>query len=231
MLFTKADNPDNVLQPKHFLLFAKRIYSYCDKISDQLYDIRNGIETYRDVPTIELDAYYTSVAYAKKYGPTRRHIFKKIMNALDLDFSEYQFIDIGSGKGRVLIEAMSYKFKEIIGVEFSEILNEQSLKNISNFKKKNSFEYEKISVIHDDILNYKPTVGKKIFYLFNPFKKETLSQMLSSFIDNGYLNSEDIIIYLNPRESSCFNEDLFLRKTLLKSKNLNFRAYTYCLKG
>jgi len=44
--------------------------------------------------------------------------FAKVISQLPVDFGESVFIDIGSGKGRILIMAAECGFKRIIGVEF-----------------------------------------------------------------------------------------------------------------
>ena len=46
------------------------------------------------------------------------------------------FIDIGSGKGRVLLIAAEFGIKEVRGIEFSPVLCEIAKKNISIYKEK-----------------------------------------------------------------------------------------------
>ena len=43
--------------------------------------------------------------------------------ALHLDFQDFNFVDIGSGKGRALLLASDYPFREIIGIELSPELD------------------------------------------------------------------------------------------------------------
>jgi predicted RNA methylase len=52
---------------------------------------------------------------------------------LPRDLGEYVFIDMGSGKGRVLLTAAQFKFGRVIGVEFAEELHKQAQQNISTF--------------------------------------------------------------------------------------------------
>jgi hypothetical protein len=42
-------------------------------------------------------------------------VFKQIMSRLTIRFGEFELIDFGSGKGRVLLLASGYGFKKIIG--------------------------------------------------------------------------------------------------------------------
>ncbi len=46
-----------------------------------------------------------------------------------------QFVDIGSGKGRVLIAAAEHPFLQVAGVEYSKELHEAALNNIRSAKR------------------------------------------------------------------------------------------------
>lgn len=51
------------------------------------------------------------------YQPTEPALFKEMLESLNIDFQEFTFIDIGSGKGRALLMAADYPFRHILGVE------------------------------------------------------------------------------------------------------------------
>lgn len=70
---------------------------------------------------------------------------------------------MGSGEGRVLIYASDYKFKKIVGVEFSKRLYETSIHNLAKLNNTN------ISVFHDDASLFKLNDNLNIFFFFSPF--------------------------------------------------------------
>jgi methylase of polypeptide subunit release factors len=39
--------------------------------------------------------------------------------SLDVEHKDFTFIDLGSGKGRALVLALSYPFRRVVGVEFA----------------------------------------------------------------------------------------------------------------
>jgi Histone methylation protein DOT1 len=51
------------------------------------------------------------------YQPTDPALFRQMMAELPIDFPEFIFVDLGSGKGRTLLLASEYAFRRIIGVE------------------------------------------------------------------------------------------------------------------
>ncbi len=68
------------------------------------------------------------------YQPTDPALFKEIMGSLEIDFREFTFIDIGSGKGRVLLMASDYPFRRIVGVELLPDLHRAAQENINAYK-------------------------------------------------------------------------------------------------
>src|SRR5260370_15319574 len=51
------------------------------------------------------------------YQPTDPALFQEIMASLPIEFEQFAFVDLGSGKGRTLLMASEYPFKRIVGVE------------------------------------------------------------------------------------------------------------------
>ncbi|HSS98535.1 MAG TPA: hypothetical protein VLK33_15975, partial [Terriglobales bacterium] len=57
------------------------------------------------------------------YQPTESALFHEMLDSLKIDFREFTFIDLGSGKGRTLLMASDYPFRRIIGVELFPALH------------------------------------------------------------------------------------------------------------
>ena len=67
------------------------------------------------------------------YQPVEPELFRAMLNAVDIDFTRFTFIDIGSGKGRALLLASEYPFERILGVELLPELNQIARENIRKF--------------------------------------------------------------------------------------------------
>src|SRR5262249_24639122 len=61
---------------------------------------------------------------ATAYYATPPSVIGKIVEQLPEDLSRFVFVDYGSGKGRVVLLASHYNFKEIIGIEYARELHE-----------------------------------------------------------------------------------------------------------
>ena len=85
---------------------------------------------------------FISTHYAPSYYSPLKRIFSLIPNKKKLNF-----VDIGCGKGKVLLIASEFGFKKITGIDIMQKLLKISKKNISIFqkikKKKNPYQFNK----------------------------------------------------------------------------------------
>ncbi len=92
-------------------------------VSSGEFDTQYGTDTARSIPVGSLGIGGRSYTHAYQYEPSPVEDFVAILDSLPICFEQYTFIDIGSGKGRIILAAARWPFKEIIGVEISEILH------------------------------------------------------------------------------------------------------------
>ena len=170
---------------------------------NQLFDLINKTDThkrvlksdYQDSPTSFSDGVMYMVSFKSVVIKTTKYIFNKEYD----NFKNYNLIDIGSGKGKVLIIwckfLSKYKLKNnIFGFEYSKELYEISKKNLSITQNQN-----KVSLHCIDISEGNEVFEKQnIFYLFNPFNENVLNSFLSKINKNSY------IVYNNPQHKDFF---------------------------
>jgi hypothetical protein len=92
-------------------------------------------------------------------------------------FPEYTFIDMGSGKGKMLFVAAEYPFRRVIGVEYSRKLHEQAVVNCSRYRHPMQ-KCPVIEPIFGNAAEYRFPDDQLVVYLFNPFGPEVLGRML-----------------------------------------------------
>ncbi len=121
-------------------------------------------------------------------------VLLRILNMLGTEYLSYDFVDIGCGKGRVLIVAEKYGFRKLVGIELDEELVEDARKNIAGYRKRNSDST--IDIYRINALEY--TYGDKpaVYFLFNPFNEEVLNKVVSRIMESN--KKEMIFIYMNP---------------------------------
>ena len=103
-------------------------------VADRLQDLWHGIHTATGLSgyvSVDGAAAIADAAAANPYVPTPFGTLRRLFAALPSDMSRYSFIDFGSGKGRTLIVAAQRGFKDVIGVEFADILHQAAERNIT----------------------------------------------------------------------------------------------------
>jgi uncharacterized protein YjgD (DUF1641 family) len=158
----------------------------------RLFDIRYKTDTYKREDIESLNISSQNKKFGAKYDPSPIYPVKKILKLLKPDENDV-FIDIGSGKGLILLLASNFCFKKIIGIEFSSELNSIAQNNILLYRKK-----EKIILVELDASLYTFT-DETYFFLFNPFSKEIMEKVMENIIISYQQNPRKMtFVYSNP---------------------------------
>ena len=145
-----------------------RIYK---ELENYLFDLINNVETrkrvindYSDEIFDYMPSYKTTVTAPLRY-----------LDQSDFDLKEFSFVDIGCGKGKALIIASKFKFKEVIGYEINRQVYDVLCKNINKLNIRNS------QLINDSI-NADKIRNKSIIYFYNPFSENMTYDFLKRFL-------------------------------------------------
>ena len=127
-------------------------------------------------------------------------------------------IDYGSGKGRILYNAIKLGFNSAIGVEFAKELFNTSKENLK--KLLNQKEYEKVQIILDDASNISPNKDTRLIFFYNPFDEIIMSKVINNIINTKY-EKLPYIAYVNPnlREMFIQNNNFEMVSTHICSKS------------
>jgi SAM-dependent methyltransferase len=111
------------------------------------------------------------VVESPNYVPSFSSMLRLAIRQLPGDLSEYVFIDMGSGKGRVLLTAAQFEFKRVIGVEFAEELHEQAQRNIVTFS--GARQTREIQSVLSDARDFGIPEDKCVIYIFGTIAQYT----------------------------------------------------------
>jgi len=146
------------------------------------------------------------------YQPTDPALFHEMISKLEIDFSQFTFIDIGSGKGRALLMAADYPFRRVIGVELLPELHRTAQGNISRYKS-DSQRCFAIESICADALNFVFPPEPMVIYLFNPLPQAGLTELLTNLERSLQQNPRPVfMLYHNPLLEHALLTRPWLRK-------------------
>jgi SAM-dependent methyltransferase len=117
----------------------------------------------------------------------------------------FTFIDLGCGKGRPLLVASEFPFRDIVGVELSPSLAEIARKN-AEIMEKQFPDRTRVRVEVGDACTYLFPSGNLVLYLYNPFGEEILSQIVAGLEAALATERRDIyFLYFYPHFAACLD--------------------------
>jgi hypothetical protein len=172
------------------------------------FDEKYGVDTNPIIRRAALDITDEMSTLYKGYMPSRLDVFHAAIERLadHVGLDEFDFIDIGAGKGRCLLLASAWPFRAIIGVEISPQLIEIAQNNINTYKDP-SQRCTSFSLVCSDILDYRFQPRASVLYMFNPFERPVVAKLLGN-IERSLVESPRklFLVYQNPLHGSVFDE-------------------------
>lgn len=157
-----------------------------------------------------------NLLHASIYQATNYFLIEKAIEYLKSEKANRGLVDFGCGKGRVLVVAAYYGFKNITGIDFSNRLCAEADANVEKIKP--FFPDVAFNVICSDAVLYKIEKDKNCFFFFNPFDEVVLLTIVKKIL--FFLKETPgkvYVIYVNPVhkdvfQSAGFTEEYFYKK-------------------
>jgi hypothetical protein len=177
-----------------------------EAMDDAAFDRQYGVETAGIVKLKNLKVESPNWVYGIDYEPVPTELFRRAMAGLDIGFSAFSFVDLGSGKGKALLLAAAYPFKEVIGVEIADDLNTTAEHNISRYT--GPRRASSVSSVCIDALSFELPSGPLVIHAYNPFDGEVMTGVIERILARASREPSPIYVVL------CYPrlEHLFIRR-------------------
>jgi SAM-dependent methyltransferase len=180
----------NLPRPLYEWLIRRRVREH------ERFDLKYRVDTQMPVRLHELETTAPGARFANRYEGTPIAVLHKIIRRLKVDRRKFTFVDLGSGKGRVLLIAAQYPFKSVIGVEFSNKLHNIAQENIERFTALGLTRTNLVSVNCDAGEFDFSKIADKIVFCYNPFGADLMTRVLDNLLLSSCRQEETILIYL-----------------------------------
>ncbi|MBC7843684.1 MAG: class I SAM-dependent methyltransferase [Gemmatimonadaceae bacterium] len=137
--------------------------------TDAEFDAMHGTNTAGSVEPADLgirDA--DTVRKAIRYLPSPLRVTSWMLNEIGVDPARCSFVDIGCGKGRVLLVAAERPFRHIAGVEISTELADIARLNTQRYRPASS-RVGAIAVSNSDARDFEMPSGDLLIHMYHPF--------------------------------------------------------------
>ncbi|HLQ38767.1 MAG TPA: methyltransferase domain-containing protein [Planctomycetota bacterium] len=158
----------------------KTVHGIACKLDDLWFDLRHGTDTAGRVVLDALEIRSDNKSRGVNYTPTHASAFRGLIGALSLP-SDSVLVDLGCGKGKILLLACQYRFKRIVGVEFSGELCAVARRNVALFKQRAALASD-IEIIEHDAADYAIANDDNVIFMFNPFDAVVLGQVMKNIL-------------------------------------------------
>ena len=164
---------------------------------DVYFDWKHNVNTIERFEIRKCDTIGTNAAFGVSYSPTRVRALRNCLQALNLPRGG-SLVDLGAGKGRVLLVASEFGFKKIIGVEFSNYLSDIARDNINRYKAQSN-NLADIKMIHADVVDFVWNDDESVIFMFHSFGEPVLNKVISNIVCSWVRNPRSLwLIYHNP---------------------------------
>lgn len=169
------------------------------------FDARWGTETTRLVATSDLEFSREEAGYCCEYQASGSQALDNVVAQAGIDPAEYAMIDVGSGKGRVVLVAAARPFRRAIGVEYSRKLHDIAENNARIFTANGGAKIAP-EFVCSDATEYAWPDGPLLVYLYNPFGPPLLDSFAEGLIEEHARNPRPVVLaYVNPKHRRSFD--------------------------
>lgn len=167
------------------------------------FDEQFGVSTSGDVPP---DDAQISDPVARDnaidYAPTSHTVFRHILRRVgqEIDAQRFTFIDVGCGKGRILLMASALPFKEVVGVEISPLHCQTARENIEAYRRTRNgspLAARAIRVCCNNATEFEFPAGDLCLYLFNPFSPAVFREVLARLAEHQGRTGHRVLVILS----------------------------------
>lgn len=133
------------------------------------------------------------------YVPTRpKWVRRSLRNLPPKVRQEYTFVDFGGGKGRVLLMAARFGFKQLYGIELRKELHDRARWNFQQYKKADRCRLESLNM---DAAEYELPNSNLVLFFFNPFSSDVMQKVICNLDISLARNFRDVWVVLH--DSVC----------------------------
>lgn len=146
------------------------------------FDARHGTDTAAEVALTEAgvgadDAARGNIVY-RPLWESNFHAGLRAIEAKVGGFEDFTFVDIGSGKGKLLLLASLYPFRRIVGIEYAEGLHAVAERNVAHFAAPDQ-RCKTLVPMLGDALAFQLPPGPVVALIFNAFDRETTARAIA----------------------------------------------------
>lgn len=152
---------------------------WLDTRFDRRHHVRTSGSVYPHELGVAADAHEDAREDAHLYDTMPARTIRSVLRSGVSDPRGRTFIDVGSGKGRVILLAAELPFERVVGVEFAPQLHAIAAANVASYRNPRR-RCPRIEPVLADATRYELPSGPLVLHFFSPFGERILAQVLAN---------------------------------------------------
>jgi len=154
-------------------------FAASDAAEGRAFDAQFGVSTGGEIAQTELDDVAdVSWIHGSAYVASSKIDLAALLAPFGLGYEDATFVDLGAGKGRVLLMAAALPFTAIVGVEYSSALAACARDNVRRYTGPKLCE--SITVETMDAAHYRLPSGPMVLFMYHPFDETIMKRVVAS---------------------------------------------------
>lgn len=146
--------------------------------------------------------------HAEIYQGASYYLLENIFIKLKELHAKDGFLDIGCGKGRTMVVASHFGFKNITGIDFAIELCREARQNCEQITQ--HFPSTYWNVIHNNAADFIPASNIHVILFFNPFNHVIMNKAMGNIVKSLKNKPRKVwIVYINPQHKTTITQNGF----------------------
>jgi len=196
------------------------------------FDLEHGTDTSGMIEAENLqDSQRRKSIHNTGFYATAPSMFQQAFAGLDIDFEKFTFVDLGAGKGRIMLLASNFPFKRVLGVEFVPELHAAATRNISLYQPA-ARQCQDVQCILSDVRDFVFPPVPLVIFMWHPFVGPVFERVMTNLEDSLRSDPREVyLVYLKPEFEHVVIERVPSLKKMWESRftmtEQDFAAYIF----
>jgi len=195
------------------------------------FDAEFGTDTGGLITAEELyDSRHRANIHNTGFYATAPSLFQQAFARMQIDFERFTFVDLGAGKGRIILLASNLPFQRVLGVEFIPELQAIATKNISVYQPATR-RCQDVECILSDVRDFVFPAGPLVIFMWHPFVGPVFEQVMAHLDESLQRDPREVyLVYLKPEFAHIVERVSSLHKmweSRLTMTEQDFAAYLF----
>ena len=184
---------------------------HAHRVFDAWQDRRLGIDASGIHEQDELELSGPNARQSYVYRGTPHLVLSLAFRRLGVDPRAFTFVDLGSGKGRVVVRAARHPFQGVEGVELSPKMHAVALENVDTARNCAALR-SPVTLHNGDVVEYEFPHTPLVFFFFNGFRRGVLDAFLANLERSLRERPRPCyFIYVNPKNGDLLEAHALVR--------------------